>query len=231
MTIFIKNNNELVTNSTSSITCSLDNNTFNISFYPSVEDEENVFNYTVTSDELKSCSLTQNIISDFSIVCVYKNEDDELSHISVLDKTQLTKPTGFKFSNALGIGRPVVLIGIPYADSNVDDFVIMFMSNNVVLNGNELASSDNDSSNTISAVANLMQGISLSYADNTITATLSEAKEGVSIYLENTCGTLGSNRIVTNSEGVATTSFTHSESGKIKAGFKHYSGVAELVVS
>jgi hypothetical protein len=59
-------------------------------------------------------------------------------------------------------------------------------------------------------------------------------RPNVIIYMENTGGVLGSNRIVTNANGVATgtiTVGTQPTSFKIKTGFKYFSGKKDIIVN
>ena len=55
-------------------------------------------------------------------------------------------------------------------------------------------------------------------------------KENIEIFLETTTGVLRENRIYTNNVGRASTKILFKGRGKVKAGFKHFTGKTEIEI-
>jgi len=75
-----------------------------------------------------------------------------------------------------------------------------------------------------------LPNITLSKEGNEITATLVPAKPGVELYFDNTVGSLSSYRGFTDVNGKVKTTITADTNGKVKVGFKQFSGKAEIAV-
>ena len=90
--------------------------------------------------------------------------------------------------------------------------------------------------NGLDDVLKMMPSIKLAYENDTIYAQLVNAdgtnafKKDIEIYLETTTGLLQENRIITDKLGWASTKLLFKGNGKVKAGFKFYTGKTEIQV-
>jgi hypothetical protein len=127
--------------------------------------------------------------------------------------------------------KPIVFVFIPYVDSSTDDWTLVVNSSIATNEGSALATFNVDNNRSIGAAAgDLLPSISMSKDGTDISATIDPVKEDVEIYFETTGGYLNKNRVKTNSSGVATTTVVGAAAGKVKAGFKYFSGKAEITI-
>jgi hypothetical protein len=118
-----------------------------------------------------------------------------------------------------------------YVDSSTDDWTLVVNSSIATNEGSALATFNVDNNRSIGAAAgDLLPSISMSKDGTDISATIDPVKEDVEIYFETTGGYLNKNRVKTNSSGVATTTVVGAAAGKVKAGFKYFSGKAEITI-
>lgn len=124
------------------------------------------------------------------------------------------------------------LIFIPFADSPVSDWVFVASAETFTINGETVTNEiDVDIQRPFGEVCKeLLPNLVLTNSNGTISAQITPVKSNVEIYWETTTGLLENARSVTNSSGVAVTTVTNVTSGKVKAGFKYFSGKAELVI-
>ena len=88
-----------------------------------------------------------------------------------------------------------------------------------------------DNNRSIADASNdLLPSISMSKDGTDISATINPVKENVEIYFETTGGYLNKQRANTDASGVASCTVIGATSGKVKAGFKYFSGKAEITI-
>jgi hypothetical protein len=129
-------------------------------------------------------------------------------------------------------GFPVFLVAIPFKDSPVQDWVFITEAVETYFN-NILVTDivDIEYKKSLKDVTDkYLPNITLSKEGNEITATLVPAKPGVELYFDNTVGSLSSYRGFTDANGKVKTTITADTNGKVKVGFKHFSGKAEIAV-
>jgi hypothetical protein len=172
------------------------------------------------------------------IACGVSEENGNFVFVDVLKYTYNTKSTTGYFKNASGILNPVLYILVPFADATVNDVTFIAVTNSLKVDNVEISDTfDFDITKTLADISDeYLPGISLSKDGTTITAQLKNAdgtpaaKENVDIYFETTTGYLTKSRSTTNSSGVATTELINADSGKVKAGFKYFSGKTQIII-
>jgi len=171
------------------------------------------------------------------IACSVARDSKSFSFVDVLKYTNYTKgSTGF-FKNASQID-PMMYILVPFPDTPIDEWIFVIVSKTLEVDGiNVTDSFDIDINRTLSDIGNqYLPGIILSKEDNLISAQLKNpdgsliVKQDVDIYFETTCGYLTKSRSKTNNKGIATTELIGGLEGKVKAGFKYFSGKTELII-
>jgi hypothetical protein len=169
------------------------------------------------------------------------NTHHSISALAVHDSGTIKATDLFKHTkhNKSGVGGiktsldlyPVVFVFIPFVDSSTDDWTLVVNSSAATNEGSALASFNVDNGRSISvAAADLFPSISMSKDGTDISATIDPVKENVEIYFETTGGYLNKTRVNTNSSGVATCTVVGAAEGKVKAGFKHFTGKAEISI-
>ena len=171
------------------------------------------------------------------IACGVSEESGKFVFVDVLKYTYNTKSrTGF-FKNASTI-NPVMYILVPFADAILDDLTFIVVADSLKVDNAAVTNTfDFDINKTLADIANeYLPSIELSKDGTEISAQLKNAdgsqatKAGVDIYFETTTGYLTKSRATTNSLGIATTELVGSESGKVKAGFKYFSGKTQIII-
>ncbi len=171
------------------------------------------------------------------IACGVSEEAGNFVFVDVLKYTYTTKGTTGFFKNASNI-QPIMYILVPFADSSMDDWTFVAIGNSVKVNGTEVTDTfDVDIDKSLAETCNEnLPGITLSKDGTTITAQLTNstgtpvAKSNIDIYFETTAGYLTKSRSTTDSNGVATTQVIGAEEGKVKAGFKYFSGKTQITI-
>lgn len=179
---------------------------------------------------------SKETITTHHTISVLAVHDDNLGEAGTLKATNFFKHTQHNKSsvgslrNLMNI-KPIVFVFIPYVDSSTDDWTLVVNSSIATNEGSALATFNVDNNRSIGAAAgDLLPSISMSKDGTDISATIDPVKEDVEIYFETTGGYLNKNRVKTNSSGVATTTVVGAASGKVKAGFKYFSGKAEITI-
>lgn len=171
------------------------------------------------------------------IACGASEKNGNFVFVDVLKYTyQIKGSTGF-FNNATQI-RPIMYILVPFADSPIDDWTFVAVANNLTVDGIAVTTTfDIDINKTIADVCNeILPGIALTKTDTTVSAQLVDAfgnpiaKAGIDIYFETTAGYLTKARSTTNAAGIATTELIGADTGKVKAGFKYFSGKTQIII-
>jgi hypothetical protein len=129
-------------------------------------------------------------------------------------------------------GFAVFLVAIPFKDSPVKDWVFITEAYETYINGELVTDVANiEYKKSLKDITDkYLPTITLSKEGNEITATLVPAKANVELYFETTVGTLSSQRSFTDNNGKAKTTITSDVNGKVKVGFKHFSGKDEILV-
>ena len=169
------------------------------------------------------------------IACGVNEENGNFVFVDVLKYTYNTKSTTGYFKNASGILNPIMYILVPFADSPISDFTFIAVANSFKFEDEEVAADfDFDGNKTLVDISNeYLPGITLTKTGDTISAQLVNpdgspiAKAGVDIYFETTTGYLTKGRSATNDQGIATADLVGADTGKVKAGFKYFSGKTE----
>jgi hypothetical protein len=129
-------------------------------------------------------------------------------------------------------GPSLFLVAIPFKDSLVKDWVFITEAEETYFNGSLVTETiDIDYKKSLKDLSDkFLPNIKLSKEGNEITATLVPAKANVEVYFETTVGSLSAQRSFTDNNGQAKTTITSNVSGKVKVGFKHFSGKDEILV-
>lgn len=171
------------------------------------------------------------------IACGVSEESGKFVFVDVLKYTYTNKGSTGVFKTYSNI-QPIMYILVPFADSSIDDWKVIVVADSCIVNGTSIVSRfDIDIDKTLADIcAENLPGIALSKQDTTISAQLLNAdgnpvaKENIDIYFETTAGYLTKARSKTDSNGIATTEVIGATDGKVKAGFKYFSGKTELSI-
>jgi hypothetical protein len=169
------------------------------------------------------------------------NTHHSISVLAVHDSGTLKATDLFRHTqhNKSGVGGikyalniiPLVFVFIPFVDSSTDDWTLVVNSNVATNEGNALTEFNVDNNRSIANASNdLLPSISMSKDGTDISATINPVKENVEIYFETTSGYLNKQRANTDASGVASCTVIGATSGKVKAGFKYFSGKAEITI-
>ena len=171
------------------------------------------------------------------IACGVTEGDVRLSYVDMLKYTYHVKgSTGF-FKNSSRI-EPIMYVLVPFSDAPIDDWTFILVATSLIVDGVAVTETfDIDIDRTIADTCNAtLPGIVLTKDGTTITAQLTDstgtpvAKSNIDIYFETTAGYLTKSRGTTDSNGIATTQVVGAEEGKVKAGFKYFSGKTQITI-
>jgi hypothetical protein len=208
-------------------------------------EKELIFSYSITRDELLIDKPSgQGIAGVHLLIGVYPGEESGTA--DVVDVLKATNPTkaGAPFMagriyNLPSQGNMGVYFLLPTSESPTSDWIVVapgsFVVNGTAVDSPKFNPYENPTS-LICAYTDLLPSISISYSDGVVSAQLTDsagqpmAYEGAEIYLETTTGQLAQNRIYTDSSGAGSTALANAVAGKVKAGFKYFSGKAEVAI-
>ena len=209
-------------------------NKFNLSYSTVPE----ITDYITISKILteKKTNLPLNNPHQF-IACGIPKGGNSFAFVDVLKYTYTNKGSIGNFKSFSNI-EPIMYILVPFADASINEWKFIAVANSFIVNENEITETfDIDIDRSIFDVCNEnLPNIALSKQDTIVSAQLKNAdgsnaaKANVDIYFETTAGYLTKTRSKTNEQGVATTELIDATEGKVKAGFKYFSGKAELAV-
>jgi hypothetical protein len=152
--------------------------------------------------------------------------------------TDSKSTTGHVVASMLGIQQGFSFAR-PWADSPIDDWIVFLPACNITINGVEQGDKmiETINGNGLDDIIPMMPSIQLSMDnEDNISAQVLNAdgtnalKENIEIFLETTTGVLRENRIYTNNIGRASTKILFKGRGKVKAGFKHFTGKTEIEI-
>lgn len=199
---------------------------------------ENVFECRVPIRDLRTDRMTKSPINPVHSVVAVTNglvSEDGFVVVDVLRYTVQSKGSLGYMKRSLRF-VPSVLFFIPFHDSPTSDWHVVGLADKFVFNGVDILDwLDVDESRTLGETCNaLLPGLSLSRDGNSVSANLITpsgqpiSKAGIEIYFESTTGSLSQSRAITDSNGSASVELINPASGKVKAGFKHFPGKAEV---
>lgn len=171
------------------------------------------------------------------LACSVNEESSTFAFVDVLKYTFTTKgSTGF-FKTQSGMS-PIMYILVPFADSPISEWTFIVIANKVTVDGNTVKDEfDIDINKTLADICNEnLPSISISKSGTSVSAQLIDTKgkaikkSGVDIYFETTAGYLTKSRGRTDTKGLASTEVIGAEEGKIKAGFKYFTGKVDLII-
>jgi len=166
-------------------------------------------------------------------------KDETIENVEIYGKTPILLDI-FKYTKdskaALGSviqaldGSSLFLVAIPFKDSPVQDWVFITEAEETYFNNVLVTETiDTDYKKSLKELSDkFLPNITLSKEGNEITATLVPTKANVELYFETTVGTLSAQRGFTDANGKVKTTITADVNGKVKVGFKHFSGKAEI---
>ena len=170
------------------------------------------------------------------IACNFSLETKQLVFSNIFKHTYAYKGNTGDFKNLSRMYIPIMYIFVPFSDSKLSECIFVSVTPKTTVDGTEVTEIvDLDVSRTISKCADdLLPNLRLSLEDGVVSAQLIDTsgteikKDGVEIYFEATAGYLTKSRSKTDNNGIATTRVVGAEEGKVKAGFKHFSGKTEI---
>jgi hypothetical protein len=171
------------------------------------------------------------------IACGVSEDTGKFVFVDVLKYTFINKGSTGLFKTYSNI-QPVMYVLVPFADSSIQDWKFIAVADSLTVDDQAVTETfDIDINKTLADISNEnLPSIALSKQDTIVSAQLKNAdgsnaaKDNVDIYFETTAGYLTKARSKTNNQGVAITELIGGTDGKVKAGFKYFSGKAELVV-
>ena len=145
--------------------------------------------------------------------------------------------TGHVVASILGIQQGFYLAR-PWKDTPLSEWNLFLAAGSITINGVEQGDNyvETINGNGLDDVTAMLPSIRLDFKDDVVYTQLINAdgtlahKKDIEIYLETTTGLLQENRLVTNEFGQATTKLLFKGKGKIKAGFKFYTGKSEIQI-
>jgi hypothetical protein len=140
-------------------------------------------------------------------------------------------------ASILGVQQGFYLVR-PWKDTPLTQWNVFLAAGSIVINGEEQQHNfvETINGNGLDDIVAMMPSISLEFKDNVVYAQLLNAdgskahKKDIEIYLETTTGLLRETRLITDAIGRAQTDLLFKGKGKVKAGFKFYSGKVEIEV-
>jgi hypothetical protein len=233
----------------STMNVQLTGNSFVLSWFKStqvVNLETNKPETTYPTEPTASASITpEQILTErktsifmdhpHQVIACGVSEDNKFVFVDVLKHTFNTKGSTGSFKNSSNI-NPIMYIFVPFADSPMDEWTFIGLTDEFTVDTYAVDEQiDIDINRTLAQTcAELLPNIALSIDGNEISAKLvnlngtSILKADVEIYFETTAGYLTKSRSKTDEFGVAKTEVIGALEGKVKAGFKNFSGKAQL---
>jgi hypothetical protein len=171
------------------------------------------------------------------IACGYSPETDSFVFSDVYKYTHALKTSTGYFTTHWRI-KPLLYILVPFADTPMSEWKFIAVTNSFIADTVPVtATLDIDIDKTIGEAGDeYLPGITLTINNGTVSAQLVDpakraiSKADIEIYFETTAGYLTKARSKTNASGIATTQLVGAEAGKVKAGFKYFSGKTEIII-
>jgi hypothetical protein len=199
------------------------------------------YNYSgyLSLEDLSRCTSSNQLIDQpHAIIGVGFRLKDKVRVYDFFRHTSESKSTtGHVVASIIGIQQGFYLVR-PWKDTPLTEWNVFLAAGSITINGVEQGNNivETINANGLNDIIKMLPTISLSIKDDMILAQLLNAdgteaqKKDIEIYLETTTGILEQNRIVTDSLGKARTKLLFGTKGKVKAGFKFYSGKTEIEI-
>lgn len=221
------------------------NDSFDISVWTTgnVYDDETIYDFEknpsfsvkINKNDVLFDSLSKNVINDDHVVVtgyIPSFSKETIKFINLFSHTKQVKSSIGYILSSLGI-TPLFFIVIPFKDSLIEDWTFISDTREFIADGENVSEEINLDGGITAAqgFSKLFPTITLSKNNNEITAQLSVAKSGVELHFETTAGYLNKTRAITDESGAATVKvFGEELEGKVKVGFKHFSGKEEISI-
>ena len=194
---------------------------------------------TLTADKILTEKKTGLALSNPHqiIACGVSEDSGKFVFVDVLKYTFINKGSTGLFKTYSNI-QPIMYVLVPFADSSIQDWKFIALANSLTVDDQAVTETfDIDINKTLADVSSEnLPNIALSKQGTIVSAQLKNAdgsnaaKANIDIYFETTAGYLTKARSKTNDQGIATTELIGATEGKVKAGFKYFSGKAELAI-
>jgi hypothetical protein len=212
----------------------LDSNTIHLSYFNN-KTNECLYKHNFTKDQLLFDDFSDSkIVDPHRLILVATREGfKKPSIIDVFKYTWYSKAkTGGFMLDQFNLTYPLMYFTVPYIDSPWEDWCFITSGSKITIDNKEQLNTvdTNKQLHILDDIIKLLPTITINYNNGLVEIQLSEKKSNIEIYLETTTGILEQNRIITNSLGQAKTKLLLGTKGKIKAGFKFYSGKTEIVI-
>jgi hypothetical protein len=226
----------------------LDSNTINVKIEYSVQskladylNDRNVLasNPTIVLDENYTLNDIRTDNYDHAAYTLVSRQDVNFKFLNLFNFTQSAKLGKSSIAGGYGCNLDLIIY-VPFNDSTFEDITIIGNTENLYFNNEEVIDQHNVDVYPVTfgtSCREFLPDILLSKDNNIIKAQLitSEGtpinKAGVDFIFETTTGYLTSTRATTDANGVAYTKVLGEElNGKVKVGFKHFTGKSEIKV-
>ena len=190
-------------------------------------------------DDLTRCTSSNRTIDQpHAIIGVGFRLRDKVRVYDFFRHTAESKSTtGHVVASIIGIQQGFYVVR-PWKDTPLTEWNVFLAAGSISINGVDQGDNyvETINANGLDDIIQMMPSVSLSIKDDIISAQLLNAdgteahKKDIEIYLETTTGLLQENRLLTDELGRAHTKLLFKGKGKVKAGFKFYTGKTEIQV-
>lgn len=171
------------------------------------------------------------------LACGVSEDTGKFVFVDVLKYTYVNKGSTGLFKTYSNI-QPIMYVLVPFADSPMSDWKFIVIANALTVDDASITETfDIDINKTLADISSEnLPSITLSKQGTIVSAQLKNAdgtnasKANIDIYFETTAGYLTKARSKTDANGIATTELIGGTDGKVKAGFKYFSGKTELAI-
>lgn len=212
----------------------LDNNSLNLGYY-NPKTNECYYEHIFTKDQLLFDDFSDSkIVDPHRLILVSTRKGfKKPSIIDVFRYTWYSKAkTGGFMLDQFNLTYPLMYFTVPFIDSPWEDW--SFITSGVRLTINDIDQfgvvDTNTQNHILDDIIKLLPSLTINYKDGEIEVEISPQKPNIEIYLETTTGILQETRLITDQFGRAKTKLLHHGNGKVKAGFKFYSGKTEIKI-
>ena len=191
-------------------------------------------------DDLNRCtSSNQRINQPHAIIGVGFRLKDKPRVFDFFRHTSESKSTtGHVVASTLGLQQGFYFVR-EWPDSPIEDWKVFLSARTIVINGEDQSTNivETINANGLNDIVAMLPLIKLTKdTEDNIYVQLLNAdgtyalKENIEVYLETTTGVLQENRVITDKLGKAQTKLLLKGKGKVKAGFKFYTGKTEIEI-
>lgn len=212
----------------------LDSNTIHLGYW-NVNTNKCYYEHDFTKDQLLFDDFSDSkIVDPHRLILVATRQGfKKPSVIDVFRYTWYSKAkTGGFMLDQFNLTYPLMYFTVPYIDSPWEDWSFITSGSKITINGKEQLNTvdTNKQGYILDDIIKLLPTLKLNYKDKIIEVELSNKKPNIEIHLETTTGILEQTRLITNDLGKASTKLLFGTKGKVKAGFKFYTGKSEIEI-